>query len=126
MGINAVKERRCSRPTIGIAALCAVTGLAGCALTQQAAVKESARSSLVDYAQLTPGGKGQADLRWVAPGARWTQYKAVLINPVTFWGDKDDAHVPAKDQQALCNYLHRLSTNSSARSSRLLTSRRRA
>ena len=106
MGINAVKARRRARPAIGIAALCAVAVLAGCALTQQAAVKQSDVSALVNLARLTPGGKGQADLRWVAPGAQWTAYKAVLINPVTFWADKDDAGVPAKDQQALCNYFH--------------------
>jgi hypothetical protein len=47
----------------------------------------------------------QAALRYVNPNARWTQYKKVLIAPVTFWGG-DDTKVSAEEQQKLTNYFH--------------------
>ncbi|HBZ72622.1 MAG TPA: DUF3313 domain-containing protein, partial [Deltaproteobacteria bacterium] len=56
-------------------------------------------------AKLTPGTSGQIDLRYVNPNAQWTQYKKVLIEPVTFWGSEDTT-VSAADQRILTNFLY--------------------
>jgi hypothetical protein len=54
--------------------------------------------------RLTPGGKGQAGLRYVNPAAQWTSYNKVRIDPVTFWGGGMTS-VLATDQQVLVNYF---------------------
>jgi hypothetical protein len=54
--------------------------------------------------KLTPGGKGQAGLRYVNPAAQWSSYNKVMIDPVTFWGG-EMTRVPATDQQVLVNYF---------------------
>ena len=55
---------------------------------------------------MTPGDKEQASLRYINPAAQWTQYKKVLLEPVTFWADEDKTSLSAADQQMLCNFLH--------------------
>jgi len=59
-----------------------------------------------DARLLTPGdvSKGQAGLRYFNPAAQWQQYKSVLIEPVTFWGDETSKVAPS-DQQALAAYF---------------------
>jgi hypothetical protein len=60
-----------------------------------------------DYALLQPGAPGsgqEAMLRYMAPSVQWSNYKQILVLPVTFWAD-DDSKVPTKDQQILCNYF---------------------
>jgi hypothetical protein len=84
--------------------LCLTAVLASCGLTQRVAVKSPARAGLLDYSLLKPGGEGQADLRYINPVARWTQYRKIMIDPVTFWDD--DRGVPAVDQQTLCDYFY--------------------
>lgn len=77
-----------------------------CTVTQQAPLKPSAEGSgLVNYSRLNPGGPGQADLRYVNPAARWTQYHNILIEPVTYWAGDGDTRVSPADQRALCNYF---------------------
>ena len=95
---------------------------AGCATTQQVKVGERnycpfLGQSLCD--RLTPtetpgrlsgaavAGSGEpvAGLRYINPSARWTQYKKVLLEPVTFWGG-DDTKVSPKDQDMLTDYFY--------------------
>jgi hypothetical protein len=59
-----------------------------------------------DARLLTPGdvSKGQTGLRYFNPAAPWQQYKSVLIEPVTFWGDETSKVAPS-DQQALATYF---------------------
>src|SRR5712691_7248861 len=79
--------------------------IAGCAVTQQASVQRAGASGFLgDTSMLTPGDKDQASLRYVNPAAPWTQYKKVLLEPVTFWGD-DKTKISAADQQKLCDFL---------------------
>ena len=79
--------------------------MAGCATTQKEPVQRAGPSGFLgDTSLLTPGDKEQASLRYVNPGAQWTTYKKVLLEPVTFWGD-DKTKISAKDQQMLCNFL---------------------
>jgi len=88
---------------IGFAAL-----LAACSTTQQAAVSQAdLKCGFLGSAcaQLTPGAEGQIALRYVNPGAKWAQYKKVMIQPVTFWGD-EKSKVSAEDQQRLVNFLY--------------------
>lgn len=92
----------------GIAAwsLCVAGIVVGCAVTQQEAVKSSSFSGFLgDYSKLTPGGPDQAGLRYINPKAQWTQYKKIMIEPVTFWGG-EATKVSAADQQALCNFFY--------------------
>ena len=56
-------------------------------------------------AQLKPGGEGEAALRYVNPATKWAQYKQVMIQPVTFWGD-EKSKVSAEDQQRLVDFLY--------------------
>ena len=82
--------------------------IAGCSVTQQAPVKKEAISAGFlgpDYARLTPGGEGQTTLRYVNPSAQWTQYKKLLVMPVSFWGN-EATKIPLADQQALCNFFY--------------------
>src|SRR5438034_9591659 len=58
-----------------------------------------------DTAKLNPGNKYQTSLRYINPEAQWTQYRKVLLEPVTFWGD-DRTKISAADQQMFCNFLH--------------------
>ena len=78
--------------------------LAGCSMTQQASVRRSARSGLLDYSKLSPGREGQAGERYVSSTADWRDYHKILIEPVTFWGG--NSNVSGEDQQALCEYFH--------------------
>jgi hypothetical protein len=57
--------------------------------------------------RLTPGEEGQIALRYVNPAAKWTQYKKIMIQPVTFWGD-DQSKVSPEDQQTLVNYFYQV------------------
>jgi hypothetical protein len=56
--------------------------------------------------QLTPGTDKQAALRYVNPAAKWSQYKKVIIAPVTYWGS-EEAKIPHSDQQTLVDYFQK-------------------
>lgn len=60
---------------------------------------------LGDYSLLQPGGEAPALYRYVAPGVNWSQYNAVMINPVTFWAGQDSSVSP-EVQQELCAYFY--------------------
>src|ERR1700730_1449286 len=63
-----------------------------------------------DYSLLTPPTEGsdqQAMLRYSNENINWSSYNAIIIAPVTFWAI-DDSRVSADDQQALCNYFHKV------------------
>ena len=91
----------------GMAAFCAATLTAGCTATQQAPIKKTDIKCGflgMDCDRLIAGEQGQAALRYINPNAPWTEYKKVLIAPVTFWGS-DATKISAADQQALTNYF---------------------
>jgi len=91
----------------GVMAVLVVMGsMAGCTTTQQMPVQRPAAGGFLgDPSLLTPGDKEQTSLRYVNPSVQWTQYKKLLLEPVTFWGD-DKTKISVKDQQMLCNFLH--------------------
>ncbi|HLK12127.1 MAG TPA: DUF3313 domain-containing protein [Candidatus Binatia bacterium] len=85
---------------------CLSVALVACSLTQQAPLKSpSTHSGLVDYAILSPGAEGQAQLRYINPAARWTQYHKLIIEPVTYWADENSTNISAQDQRALCDFF---------------------
>ena len=91
----------------------------GCATTQQVAISDKTYCPFLGndvctklVATGTPGrfssndpATSLADLRYINPNAQWTQYKKILLQPVTFWGE-DDAKLSAKDQLYLTNYFY--------------------
>ena len=88
-----------------LASLVLIGTITGCAVTQKESVQRVGPSGFLgDTSLLTPGDKEQASLRYINPAVSWTQYKKVLLEPVTFWGD-DKTKISAKDQQMLCNFL---------------------
>jgi hypothetical protein len=81
--------------------------LSACATTQKVAIDQADVNCVFlanDCSLLTPGGEGQAGLRWLNPAAQWTQYNKVMIDPVTFWSGSSTSVSPS-DQQTLVNYL---------------------
>jgi len=90
--------------------------LAGCSatqapqnpITQQEAPRAVPAFSgfLGDYTKLQVGSENQAAYRYVNPSVNWTQYHAVMIAPVTFWGS-DNSSVSPKDQETLCDYFQK-------------------
>ena len=87
--------------------VCLALGVGGCATTKQASLKSVKESGFLgDYSKLKPGDatKGQALLTYVNPDARWSQYKKVMIDPVTYWGDDSSKFLPP-DQHALTTYF---------------------
>jgi hypothetical protein len=92
------------------AALCVVALATACTTTQQVGVKQAdVKCGLLgsDCDRLTPGAKGEFDLRYVNPSANWRQYTKIIVDPVTFWGS-DTTKVSAAEQQALADYFYRV------------------
>ena len=84
--------------------------VASCSTTQVVKVRESSAGTCAFLgpnicALLTPGGPDKANLRYVNPNARWTQYNKVLVDPVTFWTG-DNSSLSPSDQQALTNSFY--------------------
>jgi uncharacterized protein DUF3313 len=91
-----------------MAALCLAVVVAACSATQQVAIqKTDIKCGFLgnDCDRLIAGEQGQAALRYVNPNANWTQYKKVLVEPVTFWGS-DTTKISAADQQTLTNFFY--------------------
>ena len=119
---NSIKKQRGSRLAVGVTGLWAIAVLAGCATTQQVKVADQPQVYCPFLgsdvcAKLTPtatpgrfsaaalgGGDAVMGLRYVNPNARWTEYRKVIIAPVSFWGG-DDTKVSKADQQALTDYF---------------------
>jgi len=91
----------------GVIMFCLATFALGCAATQQVEIKKTdIKCGFLgsDCDRLIAGEQGQPALRYVNPNANWTQYKKLIVDPVTFWGS-DTTKVSAADQQALIDYF---------------------
>lgn len=107
MGVRSHQVRRGAWTRGGVAALCLAMSALGCAATQQVEIKKTdIKCGFLgsDCDRLIAGEQGQPALRYVNPNANWTQYKKLIIDPVTFWGS-DTTNVSAADQQALIDYF---------------------
>ncbi|MDD5267733.1 MAG: DUF3313 domain-containing protein [Methylococcales bacterium] len=81
--------------------------LSACSTTQKVAINQTDLNCAFianECSLLTPGGKGEAGLRYINPAAKWTQYNKILIDPVTFWAG-DSTTVSASNQQMLVDYF---------------------
>lgn len=92
------------RPAAAWLACLGLVLLSACSTTEKAPVSQASTFLGADAAKLRPGSEEQVGLRYVNPAARWTQYRKVIIDPVTFWGGTT-TQVPAPDQQALVNFF---------------------
>jgi hypothetical protein len=108
-GLMAPFETRFVRAR-GAAVGLALAALTGCAVTQREKVTDQNYCPFLGNSvclQLVPAtDKKEADLRYINPGAQWTQYTKVLIDPVTFWGG-DDTQLSAADQRTLTNFFYK-------------------
>jgi hypothetical protein len=79
----------------------------GCGSTMQREVKEPQKLGFLakDYHRLQPGEEGEAALVFLKDGADWSQYKAILLDPVQYWDDPEDPLSPEVEQM-LTSYLH--------------------
>ena len=103
--------------TAGILVMVLILGNSGCSTTQQQQPNLIAKAQgaqnpvpafsgfLGYYGRLQPGGKDQALYWYVDTSANWSQYNAIIIDPVSFW-DSDDSSVSQQDQQMLCDYFY--------------------
>jgi hypothetical protein len=108
MGIRSNQVTGAAWTGCKIIALCLSTVVAACSATQQVEIKKTdIKCGFLgnDCDRLIAGEQGQAALRYVNPNANWTQYKKVLVEPVTFWGN-DTTKISAADQQTLTNFFY--------------------
>lgn len=95
----------------------------GCAMTQQVKVSDQSYCPFLgndlctklvpsdtpgrfSEAAITGGGTQRVALRYINPDAQWSQYKKVIVAPVTFWAG-DDTKVSPADQQLLTSYAYK-------------------
>jgi hypothetical protein len=106
MKINKLNFAGAVTKSISLALMGGVTlSLLACSATQKAPIsKAEAHCGLLGRFcdRLTPGTEDQLGLRYVRPGVDWRKYKAVLIEPVTFWGDEEGG-ASAEVRQDLVN-----------------------
>ena len=83
----------------------AVLVSSGCALTRQVLrVKES--GFLGDYSQLRPGASGEAQLVFVAAGADFSAYDAIVIDSVAVWEADGSKAISEEDGKLLTAQLY--------------------
>jgi hypothetical protein len=58
-----------------------------------------------DYSLLQTGAEGQAAMVYVNPGAQWSQYNKIMLEPVEFW-DSPNSGVSPSDQHMLSAYFY--------------------
>jgi len=77
---------------------------AGCATRQTGKAQPS--GFLGDYSRLSPGGKGEAQLRYIDPDVDWKKYTAVLIDTPLVYADSETTELTKSDQKRLTDDLH--------------------
>jgi len=100
-GLRTSARRMLAIPTLAVL-------VAGCSVTQKAAVKDPHGCVFlrpIVCAQLAPGSSGQLGMRYVNPAAQWKQYDKIMVLPITFWGS-DTASLSASERQALADYFY--------------------
>jgi hypothetical protein len=98
-----------ARAVTGMGGLLAVVvAVGGCATTSRARSVEETGFLGPDYALLTPGGTGQAQMVYQRPGVDWASYQNVLLDPVTLWRNPDSKEkaMSSRDAQLLTDYFY--------------------
>lgn len=96
---------RVFRNTVRLAFFLTAVSSIGCATTRQSNDVQKS-GFLGDYSKLRAGEDGEAQLVYVNPGVRWSQYDKLLIDSVTVWRDGESDDVPAEDAQVLTDFLY--------------------
>jgi hypothetical protein len=79
-------------------------GAGGCATRQTGKAQPS--GFLGDYSQLTRGGEGEAQLRYINPDVDWKKYRSVLIDTPVVYVDSETTNLIKADQKRLTDKLH--------------------
>jgi hypothetical protein len=113
---HAMKRYLIGLGAVGMLSLGLLLGVIGCSTTEQQQPNIIANAQgaqtpvpafsgfLGYYGRLQPGGPGQALYRYVNPSANWSQYNAIIVEPISFW-DSEDSSVSPEEQQLLCSYF---------------------
>ncbi len=85
--------------------------MTGCATTQQQKVKVEDQPGVCRFLgeachNLTPGGAGEASLRYVNPNAKLTGYNKVIIHVVGFFAG-DTSKVPPQARQTMTDLFNK-------------------
>ncbi len=114
--------RSMGRGGVAIALALACALLFGCATTRKGRKPESA-GFLTDYDRLEPGTSSQAELIWTHPDVDWSQYDAILLDPVTVWAsvEEQNRHLSPEDAQLLANAFYEMVSDRVAQEWKLAT-----
>ena len=85
--------------------LLAALVLVGCGSSRQVRNVEP-QGFLGDYSRLTPGGSGEAALRYINSDVDWAAYDKVIDEPVTVWTSGGTTAVPEQDLKTAADYLY--------------------
>ena len=102
-GLRTAFDRKSLVCLLAVACLaCAVSG------ADSKARETKTSGFLKDYSQLKPGEKDQAQLLYVNPDAKFSEYKTVLMDPIKVYATAKDSalsKVPPEELKELLNYL---------------------
>jgi hypothetical protein len=79
----------------------------GCAAVRGRRGEPERMGFLGNYDQLEPREGYEAGLIYINPNADWTRYKAVQLDSVTLWADKETVNISQKDQQMLTDVAYK-------------------
>jgi hypothetical protein len=96
--IGIVRRRRIG--AVGVLTVGFILGIIGCSPTEQQQPKIIAKEQGAQSPVRTLSGLYE----YINPATNWSQYNAVMVDPVSFW-DSEDSSVSWRDQQLLCDYF---------------------
>ena len=79
--------------------------LAACTTTRQTRSVETS-GFLGDYSQLEEGEGDEAQLIYINPNAKFSQYDAIMIDSVTLWHGGETSGLSEEDQQMLTDFFY--------------------
>lgn len=107
-----MRKTKAHRLIEALFAICLITGLISCKTTRQVSNDRYNHPSgfLVDYSQMQEGTEGQANLVYFSPGADWSRYHKIWIQPIELWKSDDPRspinRVSPENRQKLLNLFH--------------------
>ena len=85
--------------------LAVAVALAGCGSSRPVRDVQP-QGFLGDYSRLTPGGAGEAALRYIKPDVQWASYDKIIVAPVTVWQSPATANIHDTDLKTAADYLY--------------------
>ena len=96
--------RRVRQRMIAGTLLASLTLSVGCAGLRQRREPVEPSGFLGDYSQLQENDQYKAYLIYINPTARWSQYNAIMIDSVSFWGSSSD--LSPEDRQKIAGFMY--------------------